>query len=45
MVGSAQLAQLCPSMRNQVFTSGLESAEQLLEEMDKILTELSGEPG
>jgi hypothetical protein len=23
----------------------LESAEQLLEEMDKILTELSGEPG
>lgn len=43
---AAQLAQLLPIDESiKYLLQGLESAEQLLEEMDKILTELSGEPG
>ena len=43
---AAQLAQLLPiDERIKYSLQGLESAEQLLEEMDKILTELSGESG
>ena len=43
---AAQLAQLLPIDEGIKYSlQGLESAEQLLEEMDKILTDLSGEPG
>ena len=42
----AQLAQLLPIDEAIKYSlQGLETAEQMLEEMDKIWTELSGEPG
>ena len=42
----AQLAQLLPIDEEIKYSlQGLETAQQLLEEMDKILAELSGEGG